>query len=424
VKLGPVRSQDVAAVDLSRVDLFDPWFHAAGDPHTVWAAMRDRAPLHRQELPDGRAFWSVTRYQDACRVLGEHREFTSERGSLLSQLGADDAASGLLLVATDPPRHSELRQPLNRMFSAAALAAARERIRAMVRTVLAPGLDGGEWDLAERAALLPMHVAALIMDIPEEYWPDLIAWSALAAAPEDPTLAAGPGDQLRLAHHGLFDYFSREAGRRTGTPGDDAIRALMTMRDGELSREEVVVNCYSILLGANATTPHTVAGTLLALMERPEAYRRAAADPAAIPGLVEEGLRWTSAASSFLRHAVQDVRIGGGMVPAGDPVAVWVGSANRDETVFADPYRFDLTRSGNRHVAFGFGPHYCLGATVARLTLRIFFEECLGMFEEFVPAAEPRHLASNFIAGYARVPVRTRPRRSIQLSRLGGSAAG
>ncbi|MEY9846721.1 cytochrome P450 [Streptacidiphilus sp. MAP5-3] len=402
-----------ATVDLNRVNLFDPRFHATGDPHRVWAAMRERAPLHRQELPDGRSFWSVTRYHDVCRVLGEHREFTSERGSLLHQLGTNDAASGLLLVATDPPRHTELRRPLNRMFSATGLAATRERIRAAVRGILAPALDVGEWDLAECAAKLPMAVAAQVMDIPEEYWPDLVAWSAMAASPEDPAHAVPDGSALLVAHHGLFDYFSREFDRRSGTPGDDAIRLLMTMRGGELSREEVVVNCYSLLLGANATTPHTVTGTLLALAERPWLYRRAAAEPAAIPGLVEEGLRWSSAASCFLRHAVDDVEIAGGVVPAGDPVAVWIGSANRDATVFRDPELFDPTRGDNRHIAFGFGPHYCLGATMARITLRIFFEEFLGLFEEIEPAGEPVRLASNFVSGYTRVPLRTRVRRSL-----------
>ena len=212
----------------------------------------------------------------------------------------------------------------------------------------------------------------------------------------------------------LLDYFAREADRRAGTPGDDAVRLLMTMRGGELTREEVAVNCYSLLLGANVTTPHAIAGTVLALMERPEAYRRAAAAPAAIPGLVEEGLRWTSPASSFLRHTVRDVELGGGVVPAGDPVAAWVGSANRDRTVFTDPYRFDMTRAPNRHLAFGFGPHYCLGAALARLTVRVFFEECLGMIEEFSPAGEPGHLASSFVAGYTRVPVRARLRRSLR----------
>lgn len=415
MRLTVVGADQAARVDLDRVDLFDARIHAEGDPHTAWAAMRERAPLHRRELPDGRVFWSVTRYADVCRVLGDHREFTSERGSLLTQLGSDDPGAGQLLVATDPPRHTELRRPLQRMFSPQGLTPTRERIRRGVRAMLEPALDGGEWDLAERAAMLPMAVAAQLLDIPRQRWPDLVAWSAMAAAPHDPALAVGDAaTTLAVAHHELLDYFAREADRRAGTPGDDAVRLLMTMRGGELTREEVAVNCYSLLLGANVTTPHAIAGTVLALMERPEAYRRAAAAPAAIPGLVEEGLRWTSPASSFLRHTVRDVELGGGVVPAGDPVAAWVGSANRDRTVFTDPYRFDMTRAPNRHLAFGFGPHYCLGAALARLTVRVFFEECLGMIEEFSPAGEPEHLASSFVAGYTRVPVRARLRRSLR----------
>ena len=117
----------MAAVDLSQVNLFDADFHAVQDPHTVWAVMRERAPLHRQELPDGRSFWSVTRYHDACRVLGNHREFTSERGSLLNQLGHAEAASGKMLVATDPPRHGELRRPLNKLFTGRGLVRSEDR---------------------------------------------------------------------------------------------------------------------------------------------------------------------------------------------------------------------------------------------------------------------------------------------------------
>lgn len=415
MRLTVVDADQAAGVDLDRIDLFDPRFHAEGDPHTAWAAMRDRAPLHRRELADGRVFWSVTRYADVRRVLGDHREFTSERGSLLNQLGSPDPAAGHLLVSTDPPRHTELRRPLLRMFSAPELTSTREKIRRGVRAMLEPALEAGEWDLAEHAAMLPMSVAAQLLDIPRQQWPDLVAWSTMAVAPHD--LAHAVGDDattLAVAHHALLDYFSREFERRAGTPGDDAVRLLMTMRGGELTREEVAVNCYSLLLGANVTTPHAVTGTVLALMERPDTYRRAAADPAAIPGLVEEGLRWTSPASSFLRHTVRDVEIGGGVVPAGDPVAVWVGSANRDLAVFTDPYRFDPRRAPNRHLAFGFGPHYCLGAALARLTLRVFFEECLGMIEEFAPAGEPRHLVSSFVAGFTRVPVRTRMRRSLR----------
>ncbi|WP_329314358.1 cytochrome P450 [Streptomyces sp. NBC_01262] len=401
---------DVARVDLDRVDLFDSELYVSGDPHLVWAAMRARAPLHRQVLPDGRAFWSVTRYQDACRVLGNHREFTSEQGSLLSQLGHGDAAAGKMLVATDPPRHTELRMPLRRLFSGHAISMSEKRIRQAVRSALRPARETEVWDVAQQVAMLPMAVAGALMGIPEQDWSDLVRWTAMATAPEDSEyLVASSGATLAIAHHELFEYFSREVRVRVGTEGDDVIRHLMRMPVGDstLTRDEVVVNCYSVLLGANATTPHTIAGTVLALMENGDQFRVAYKDPAIVPTLVEEGLRWTSAASSFLRHAVDTIELGGGQVEPGDAVAVWVGSANRDESVFADPYCFDANRADNRHIAFGFGPHYCLGASVARLTLRIFFEEFIQLIKEIEPAGPPRHLKSNFVAGLTHLPVRT-----------------
>ncbi|MFF8279550.1 cytochrome P450 [Streptomyces lateritius] len=413
MKLARVTAADMAAVDLSQIDLFDAAYHAEGDPHAAWAVMRERAPLHLSRLPDGRSFFNVTRYHDACRVLGDHREFTSERGSLLGQLGHDDAAAGRMLVATDPPRHSELRRPLNKMFTGRGLARSEDRIRTAVRSLLAPAPGGDAWDIAQRATMLPMAIAGALMDLPEPHWADLVRWTGMAAAPQDPVfMIRNPHATLAIAHHQLFEYFATQYEARKDTEGDDAFRLLMTMRDGELTREEVVVNCYSLLLGANATTPHTVAGTVLALMENPEQFRAVRENPELVPALVEEGLRWTSPASSFLRYAVEDVEIAGGVVPKGEAVAVWVGSANRDAEVFADPYRFDVRRADNRHIAFGYGAHYCLGATVARLTLRMLFEEVLDRFEEFVPAGEPSHLTSNFVAGFTSLPIRAVPRRS------------
>jgi cytochrome P450 len=413
VRISSVPDGDVATVDLDAVDLFDPAYYATGDPHPIWAAMRQRAPLHRQVLPDGRAFWSVTRYEDVRRVLGSHDEFTSEGGSLLAQLGRPDAAAGRMLVATDPPRHGELRRPLVRMFGESAVAGVRDRIRRAVLAVLAPAEQGGEWDVAERAATLPMAVAAALMDIPERDWADLVRWTGAAASPNDPTFAADVhGAALGVAHRRLMTYFSRQVRDREGTEGDDVIRHLMTMSAGgdRLTRDEVVVNCYSVLLGANATTPHTIAGTVQALAERPEQYRAVRDRPDLVPSLVEEGLRWTSAANSFLRHATRRVELAGGVVDPGDAVVAWVGSANRDATVFPAPHHFDVTRTDNRHVAFGFGPHYCLGATVARTTLRLFFQEFIGLVAQLTPAGPPTHLASNFIAGYTRLPIGTRAR--------------
>ncbi|MGH3758758.1 cytochrome P450 [Actinophytocola sp.] len=390
------------------VDLFSPEFYATGDPHPVWAVMRASAPLHRQELPDGRSFLSITRYHDACRVLGDAADFTSERGSLLHQLGQGDAAAGQMLVSTDPPRHSELRRPLNRPMSAKSAAALEDTARRAVATVLAPAMDGEVWEVAGLADHLPVALAGALLGLPERDWPDLARWTAMAAAPDEPSWRIRSGSQtLAIAHHSLFDYFARQLRRRRDSAADDLISHLMTMSAGaeRLSDDEVIYNCYSLLLGANATTPHAVAGTILALIEHPDQWRLA---PDAVGTLVEEGLRWTSPASSFLRHAVTDVELSGGVVRRGEAVAVWIGAANRDERVFPEPYRFDITRANNRHIAFGFGPHYCLGASVARMTLRVFFDELIRRFDTIELAGPVEHLASAFIAGYIRLPVRTR----------------
>lgn len=154
------------------------------------------------------------------------------------------------------------------------------------------------------------------------------------------------------------------------------------------------------------TTPHTVSGTVQALIERPVQYEKAAADLSLVPNLVEEGLRWTSAACNFMRYAVDDVEIGGGVIPAGGAVVAWIGSANRDESLFPDPHTFDITREGaKRQAAFGFGTHFCIGAPLARMTLRIFFEELLQRFESIELAGEPQHLRSYFIAGMTHLPI-------------------
>ena len=207
--------------------------------------MRARHPLHRQTLPDGRTFLSVTRHADACRVLGDHRAFTSERGSLLQQLDRGDAAAGKMLVSTDPPRHAELRAPLAGPLSAKALAPREPEIRAAVRRILRPALEAGTWDLAAVAGELPMAIAGTLMGIPPQDWPQLSRWTAMAAAPSDPTLCVrNPAATLAIAHHGLFEYFT---GRLDGR-GDDLIGVLRT---AGRSAEEVVYNCYSLLLGAN-----------------------------------------------------------------------------------------------------------------------------------------------------------------------------
>ncbi|MGQ5640281.1 MULTISPECIES: cytochrome P450 [unclassified Streptomyces] len=399
------------AVDLDGVDLFDLDLYTSGDPHPIWDVMRAKAPLHHQVLPDGREFWSVTRHEDVCRVLGDHREFTSERGTVPTHVGVDDPAAGRLLTSTDPPRHTEVRRPLGSRLTARAVKSWEESIRGTIQRFLEPALDGETFDLAERALLLPAMVTGPLLGIPAKDWEELVQLTAMVTAPADPHFMVGhEAATLAISHHELVNYVTEWVKRRRATGGEDdtLLAHLMSVRPGgaPLSDEEIALDGYSILLGANVTTPHTVSGTVQALIERPEQFDKAQADPSLIPNLVEEGLRWTSAACNFMRYAVDDVQIAGGTIPARAAVVAWIGSANRDESRFTDPHAFDITRSNaKRHVAFGFGPHFCIGAPLARLTLRIFFEELLERFGSIELAGEPQHLRSYFIAGMTHLPI-------------------
>lgn len=410
---GPARD-----IDLARVDMFDLDLYTSGDPHPIWDVMRAKAPLHHQVLPDGREFWSVTRHEDVCRVLGDHREFTSERGTVPTHLGTDDAAAGVLMTSTDPPRHTEVRRPLGSKLTARAVRSWEDRIRETVVRFLEPMLDGETFDLAERALLLPAMVTGPLLGIPEKDWAELVQLTAMVTAPSDPHFLVGnEAATLAISHHELVTYVREWVRKRraTGDQDDSLLHHLMSVRPGgaPLTDEEIALDGYSILLGANVTTPHTVAGTVQALIERPEQFEKAQADPSLIPNLVEEGLRWSSGACNFMRYAVDDVRIGGGTIPARGAVVAWIGSANRDASRFPDPHTFDITRANAKsHVAFGFGPHFCIGAPLARLTLRVFFEELLQRFASIELAGEPQHLRSYFIAGMTHLPIVAQRRKT------------
>ncbi|MFD4757012.1 cytochrome P450 [Streptomyces sp. NPDC058426] len=398
-------------VDLEKIDLFDPGLYADGDPHPIWKVMRAQAPVHHQVLPDGRAFWSVTRYADACRVLDDHTDFTSQRGTLLSALDLGDPAGGKMMAATDPPRHSAMRDPLARALAPKALASREHLLRAAVHAMLAPALTEDRWDLAAAAAAFPMAFTGALMGVPEQDWPRLTRCTTMAVAPDDTEFQEGDSaTTLMSVHHELFEYFAGEIRERAGDPPDDLIGFLMTMNAGgePLDVQELVYNCYSLLLGANVTTPHVLTGLFLALIEDPDSFRRMAETPSLIPSGVEEGLRWSSPANHFMRYTLRDVTLAGQHIPAGSAVAVWLGSANRDESVFEDPYRFEVARTGNRHLAFGYGNHYCVGASLARITLRMLVKEMFALFESIELDGPVEHLRSNFVAGIKHMPVRTR----------------
>jgi cytochrome P450 len=235
----------------------------------------------------------------------------------------------------------------------------------------------------------------------------------MAVAPDDPfyQLPRGRDATAQGAHRELFAYFQDAATRRSRTLGDDLLTLLLTMHvDGEpLDRGAVLANCYLLLIGSTVTVPEVPKAALAELI-RTGGYADWAEHPELLNSGVEEALRWASPANHVLRYATRDSEVGGTPVAAGDAVVVWYGSANRDEEVFPDPFTFDVRRNPNRHLTFGSGPHYCVGFAVARLTLRILFEELFRRFAGFDLAGEVTHVASNFIAGITHLPVLARPR--------------
>ncbi|MEU7581160.1 cytochrome P450 [Streptomyces sp. NPDC041068] len=403
------------------VNLADPDLYAEGDPHAAWRTLRERAPVHWQPVSDTLGFWSVTRYADVERVLEDHASFTSEQGTLLSLLGRDDPAAGRQMAVTDPPRHDRMRAPLHRALRLRSAEAHADLIRAGVRELLPEAPPGEEltFDLSAACAQLPLVVLGPLLGLPAADRPRLVRLAMMCAAEDDPEhqLPGGPAATLERGHRELFAYFAdlvRDR-RRRGEPADghgDLVDVLLAMEvDGRrLTPGEVLSNCYSLLLGASVTLAHVPPATVLEL-SRTGRYAHWATRPELIDGCVEEALRWASPASHFMRHARRPLDLAGVPVARGDAVVAWLGSANHDPAVFERPRVFDPSRRPNRHLAFGAGPHYCAGASIARVTLRLFFAELFARYEEIEVTGAPRRARSTFLSGITHLPVRVRPRR-------------
>jgi len=406
-------------VDVDRLgaDLVSPTTYCAGDPHALWDLLRSEAPVAYHRLPDGRAYWSVTRHQDCLRVVEDHETFTSEHGIMLSQLGKPDSAGGRQMVVSNPPRHTGLRAPLQELMSQPALRPFLPRFRSYVRESLAPMAHEQPWDIAEAMMALPMATAALLMGLPRADWDDIRQWTVMAIAADDPEFQIDGSREatLRAAHTGLFGYFLDllEDRRRTGSRDHhDLVSRLLSIDNAEtpLSAGDLVANCYSLLLGANITSAHVPAAAILALLDDQDRYRRWATSPGSLRSGVEEALRWSSPTIHVMRHATKDVQLHGQLIRKGAGVVAWLASANRDQAVFARPYEFDPERAPNRHLAFGAGVHYCIGAVTARLGLRIVFEELFRCVEAFHLVGPVEHLASTFVAGVKHMPIVVRLR--------------
>jgi len=398
-------------VDLCNLDVWEQRV-----PHEMFAVLRREAPVfwHR-EPKGGPGFWAITKHADVVHVSKQPKIFSSWRGGTnifdLPQPELDQTR--LMLVNMDPPQHTKYRRLVSQGFTPRQVARLEPHIRELASQIIDRVAPKGECDfVTEVAAELPLLVIAELMGVPVEDRRLIFDLSNRLIGFDDPEFQTSMEDGKQAAAE-MWAYAQELAERRRREPQNDLVSQLLNAEvDGE-RLTEMEFNFFFLLLAVagNETTRNLISGGMLALFEHPDQKEKLLAHPELLPTAVEEMLRWISPVICFRRTATQDTEVRGQKIREGDKVVMFYISANRDEEVFERADQFDITRSPNEHLAFGIGEHYCLGSNLARLEIRIMFEEILRRLPDIELAGQPRRLRSNFISGIKSMPVRFTPER-------------
>jgi len=398
------------------VDLSDPETFVSGVPHEAFGKLRRTEPVSWQDELEGTGFWSLTKYADVHACSRNHRVFSSGRkGCFMFDSPPEDLERmQLMMVNMDPPRHTKLRAIVNKGFTPVRMRAIEHHVREVCKKIIDDVAGRGECDFVTHvAAELPLQVIAELLGVPLEERQKVFDWSNRLIGFDDPEFQTSMEDG-KIAAAELYVYANQLAADRRDDPKDDLTSILMNAEvEGEkLSELEFDLFFLLLAVAGNETTRNLISGGMLQLIQNPAERARLIADRSLLPTAVEEMLRTVTPVMHFRRTATQDIEVGGRTIREGDKVIFWYVSANRDEDVFADPDRFDVGRTPNDHLAFGIGQHFCLGANLARLEIRIMFEELLRRLPDVELAGPVRRLRSNFINGIKSMPVRFTPARS------------
>jgi cytochrome P450 len=412
--------------ELGDIDLANPDSYVERVPFEWFDDLRRRAPVvwHPEPLPN-KGFWAVTRYDDLVTVHMDWQTYSSEVGAVaLEELEPDQLEIRRSMLETDPPRHRELRNICNKRFSARGVGQYEDFIRDVARGVLDRAFEQEEFDfVTEISRELPIRFLCAIFTVPQQDAPTLIEWGDAMIGNQDPDFSAAVVDRVDTEEfkylpfrspiaRRVFEYADGQRDLRLAEPQEDVITALtVAQREGVLNEHEFHNYFGLLMIAGNETTRHTISHGMQALIEHPEQMRRLREDPSMIPVAVEEILRWATPVLHFRRTATRDTELRGQRIRAGDKVVTWYVSANRDGERFPEPHRFDITRQPNEHVTFGpGGPHFCLGAHLARLETKILFQELLPRLRSIELTGPVQRMRSNFVNGIKRMPVKVRTR--------------
>jgi cytochrome P450 len=402
----------MSAPERRAIDLLDLAEYGDGPPQHLFRRLRREDPVHWHPEARGTGFWAVTRYDDVVTVSRDSKTFSSHRGATMIEDMEPQLLAGvqLMMLNMDPPAHTKLRALVNKGFTPRRVGALEPRLRELAATIVDAVVERGECDfVTDVAGELPSYVIAELVGIPLDDGRRLYALTermhAVATTPEDRLAAMQAIGEMHAYASDVYD-------RKTRAPGEDIATALVHAEvDGERLTPLEFAMFFMLLVNAGGDTTRNLVGAgTLELLNHPEAVARLRNDAGLLPSAIEEMLRWVSPVVHFRRTATADVRLGERVIRDGDKVVVFYASANRDETVFEDPDRFDVARTPNEHLAFGGGgAHFCLGAHLARLEIQALLSEVLRRMPDLAVAGPIERLPSIFINGLKHMPVRFTP---------------
>jgi cytochrome P450 len=396
-----------------RIDLLSVSSFAGTQPHDQFDWLREHAPVHRHPEPEGPGFWAVTRHDDVRLVGRDHERFSSSPTIMLDDPDPEQSAvmgDHVMMLMTDPPVHTRMRRLVSREFTPRAAAALRLRIGELATRIVDEVIEAGECDLVtDLAGVMPSYVIADVLGIPVADGLALYRHTEALHSSEEVV-----SREHRLAAFGeMFAYAQQVYAAKVAEPADDLASLLAHASIDGRPLDEIDFFLWFVLLvdAGGDTTRNLVGAGFQALFEHPAELDRLRCDvDGLLPTAIEELLRWVSPVIYMRRTALADTELAGQAICAGDKVVVYYGSANRDPAAFDEPGRFDLGRTPNPHVAFGGGgPHFCLGAHLARVEIEALLAEMVTRLADLEPAGDPTWMASNFIFGPTSLPVRFRP---------------
>ena len=400
--------------DLAPVDLSDSRTYVPGVPHEYFAYLRRHDPVHWQPEPGGPGFWAVTKYEDCVTVNRDWERFSSAlRGVMPFELSDDEVAQqSLMMVNMDPPIHTRYRRLVNKGFTPRMVRDLKQAIHRTTDQIIDQVCERGEADfVTEISAELPLRVIADLLGVPAEDRHRMFEWSNKMIGNEDPEYNVTRDDAMQSAME-LYGYAAELFAQKRIDPHADLMSALTQVDiDGEkLSEIELELFFLLLTVAGNETTRNLMSGAMAAFFAFPDQWQRLLADRSLLPVAVEEMLRFVTPVMNFRRTATCDLELSGTRIAKGDKVVFFHASANRDEETFEDPVTFDVGRDPNPHIAFGGGgPHFCLGANLARAEIEVMFEHLLDRLPDLRQAGEMQRLQSQFINGVKHLPVAFSP---------------